>query len=46
MKIIAVLADPKVVDRIIRHLDTSVVAERPPPPMSSLPDHLPSHDNL
>ena len=47
MKIIAVLTDPKVVDRIIRHLDKNATAARSPPPISSQPDHtLPSHDNL
>ena len=44
MKVIAVLTDPKVVDRIIRHLDKNAAA-RSPPHISSQPD-LPSHDNL
>ena len=32
MKIIAFIKDPKVIDRIIRHLKLSFQAERPPPP--------------
>ena len=47
MKIIAVLTDPKVVDRIIRHLDKNAVTARSPPPISiQLDPALPSHDNL
>jgi len=32
MRIISSIEDPKVIDRIIRHLELSFVAERPPPP--------------
>jgi len=47
MKILAVLTNPKVVDRIIRHLDKNAVTPRSPPPMSTpLDPTLPSHDNL
>jgi hypothetical protein len=47
MKIVAVVTDPKVVDRIIRHLDKNAVTPRSPPPMSAqLNPTLPSHDNL
>ncbi len=47
MKILAVLTNPKVVDRIIRHLDINAVTPRSPPPMSTpLDPTLPSHDNL
>jgi hypothetical protein len=47
MKIIAVLTDPKVVDRIICRLDKNAVTPRSPPPMSAqLNPTLPSHDNL
>ena len=47
MKIIAVLTDPKVVDRIIRHLDKNVGAARSPPPTSGfLHPTLTAHDNL
>jgi hypothetical protein len=34
-KVVAFLTEPAVVDRIIRHLGLTVVAEKPPPPMSS-----------
>jgi hypothetical protein len=47
MKIIAVLTDPKVVDRIIRHLDKNAGTPRAPPPISAQFDTiLPSHDSL
>jgi len=32
MRIVSFIEDPKVIDRIIRHLELSFVAERPPPP--------------
>jgi len=32
MRIIFFIEDPKVIDRITRHLEISFVAERPPPP--------------
>ena len=32
MRIISFVEDPKVIDRIIRYLELSVEAERPPPP--------------
>jgi len=32
MKIVAFIEEPKVIDRIIRHLELSFEAERPPPP--------------
>jgi hypothetical protein len=32
MKIIAFIEDAKAIDRIIRHLELSFEAERPPPP--------------
>jgi hypothetical protein len=45
MKIIAVLTDPKVVDRIIRHLDKNAGTPRSPPSLSiQLDPTLPSHD--
>jgi hypothetical protein len=47
MKIIAVLTDPQVVDRITRHLDKNAVAARSPPPISNLLHETGSvHDNL
>ena len=47
MKILAVLTDPEVVDRIIRHLDKNAVTPRSPPPISTqLDPTLPSHGNL
>jgi hypothetical protein len=47
MKIIAVLTDPKVVDRIICHLDKNAVTPRAPP-STDIPLHptFPSHSNL
>jgi len=32
MRIVSFIEDPKVIDRIIRHLELSFEAERPPPP--------------
>jgi hypothetical protein len=32
MKIIALIEDPKAIDKIIRHLELTFEAERPPPP--------------
>jgi len=32
MRIISFIEDPKVIDRIIRHLELTFEAERPPPP--------------
>jgi hypothetical protein len=47
MKTIAVLTDPKVVDRIIRHLDkNAVTAQSPPPKSSPLRETVPAHDHL
>jgi hypothetical protein len=47
MKIIAVLTDPKLVDRIIRHLEKNVMAARSPPPASThLDKTVLTHDNL
>jgi hypothetical protein len=47
MKIIAVLTDHNVLDRIIRHLDKNAVTPRSPPPISAqLDPTLPSYDNL
>ncbi len=46
MKLIAVLTDPKVVDRIIRHLDkNAAVARSPPPTTGQIEQTLPFHDN-
>lgn len=47
MKIIAILTDPKLVDRIIRHLEKDVMAARSPPPVSTpLDQTVLTHDNL
>ena len=47
MKIIAVVTDPKVVDRIIHHLDKNALTARSPPPMSAqIVPTLLSLDNL
>ena len=47
MKIIAVLTDPKVVDRIIRYLDKNAGTPRSPPPIGAqLDSTLLFHDNL
>jgi len=34
MKVISFIEDPKVIDRIIRHLKLTFEAERPPPPQA------------
>jgi len=34
MKVISFIEDHKVIDRIIRHLKLTFMAERPPPPQS------------
>jgi Putative transposase len=40
MKVIAVLTDYAVVDRIINHLKLTFVAERPPPPQVAFQEYL------
>jgi len=37
MKIIAFIEDHAVIDKIIRHLKLTFVAQRPPPPLTSQP---------
>jgi hypothetical protein len=44
MKVIAFLTESAVVDRIIRHLKLTFVAERPPPPQVALQELLMAAD--
>jgi len=45
MKVIAFLIDYGVVDKIIRHLKLTFIAERPPPPQIAYQEHLMAAEN-